>query len=234
MPPLPTAPSPPPRAAAPRRARADIETEASPRQSPTRERIFAYVRARLLEGNPPSVREIRDALGLRAVQSVQVHLQTLTAEGRLQQTPGKVRGRARGYQLCEPAASIRLVPLLGRVQAGAPTLALEEDIEHIPTRVTAQEDELFALRVRGESMVDAGILPGDIVIVRRGVEVRDGEVVVALLGDEATVKHFHRDGAFVELRPANLDFASLHLRADDVVILGKVVELQRSFGRVGR
>ncbi len=180
------------------------------------------------------MREIRDALGLRAAQSVQVHLQALTAEGRLQQTPGKVRGRARGYQLCEPSTAVRLVPLLGRVQAGAPTLALEEDVERIPTRMAAPDDELFALRVRGESMVGAGILPGDVVIVRRGVDVRDGEVVVALLDDEATVKHLHRDGAVVELRPANPDFAPLRLRAEDVVILGKVVELQRSFGRIGR
>ena len=205
----------------------------SPRRPPgqTRERVLAFVQERLLAGDPPTVREVQQAMGFRAVQSAQQHLDALVAEGRLQR--GET-GQARAYRL--PAhrgraglhAVTAQVPILGRVQAGAPTLAVE-DIEGYVPASGAGARELFALRVRGESMTGAGILPGDLVLVRRQASARSGEIVVALVGDEATVKTLFVRGRRVELRPANPAFRPLVIAPpQELVLLGKVVEVRRS------
>ena len=197
----------------------------------TRDRVYAYVRERLLTGDPPTVREIRDALGLRAVQSVQVHLQSLLREGRLEQEPGQERGRARGYRLPDVQHGHMLVPLLGRVQAGVPTLAVEEPEGYLPIEARPAGDGILALRVRGLSMRDAGILPGDIVIVRRQQQLDDGDIVVALVGDEATVKTLRRARLGIELHAANPDFSPMRPAADELVLLGKVIEVRRMLER---
>lgn len=209
-------------------------------QGETRERIYRYVRARLIEGQPPTIREIRDALGFRAVQTIYAHLQALVDEGRLVQA----EGRARGWRLPHSPSTRTplLVPLLGQVQAGTWTTALEEPEGYIPVlgrrpafgrpRVGAdgpgQDSSLFALRVRGESMRDLGILPGDVVVVRRQPTAENGDVVVALVGDEATVKTWRRTRqGRVELLPANPDFAPLIPDLQDLTLLGKVIEVRR-------
>lgn len=197
----------------------------------TRDRVYSYVRERLLAGDPPTVREIRDALGLRAVQSVQVHLQSLLREGRLEQEPGQERGRARGYRLPDAQRGPLLVPLLGRVQAGLPTLAVEEPEGYLPIEARAQGDGIFALRVRGQSMRDAGILPGDLVIVRRQQQLDDGDIVVALVGDEATVKTLRRGRQGLELHAAHPEFAPMRPAADELTLLGKVIEVRRMLDR---
>ena len=209
-----------------------------PRTPPgqTRERIFRFVRNRLLRGDSPTLREIRDHFGFRAVETVRAHLAALVAEGRLV----KESGRSRGYRLPSPEflpgghpARSRSVPLLGAVAAGG----FEEAVEHpegsVPMEIPYSRDpsDYFALRVRGESMTGAGILPGDTVIVERHTRPVSGQIVVALLENEATVKRLHLGPPGgppeIELRPENPDFETLRPPPDSCRILGKVVELRR-------
>jgi repressor LexA len=192
----------------------------------TRKRIFEFMRARLLAGEPPTTREVQEAFGFRAVQSAREHLEALVADGLLQ----KASGRARGYRLSAGLASVaptRMVPLLGRVQAGALTTALEEPEGYLPIPSRLPESELFALRVHGDSMRDAAILSGDIVIVRKQPSAASGEIVVALVGDEATVKRLRKRGRRVELVPENPDFETISPSAADLTLLGKVIEVRR-------
>jgi len=192
----------------------------------TRRRIYEFVRGRLLDGAPPTIREVQEAFGFRAVQSAREHLEALVAEGLLSKDPG----RSRGYRLPEangPQIPTRLVPLLGHVQAGELTTALEEPEGYLPIRSRQPEKELFALRVRGESMSGVGILQDDIVVVRQQPTARNGEIVVALVGDEATVKRFHRSGQRVELRPENPDFDVISPEPGELSLLGKVIEVHR-------
>jgi repressor LexA len=202
----------------------------SPRTPPgeTREKVFAYVRDRLLEGRPPTLREVQGAMGFRAVETVREHLQKLVDEGRLVKEPG----RARGYALPTPPGSsrTRLVPVLGRVQAGQPVTAVEELEGYIPVAARDDGTTLFGLRVRGESMTGLGILPGDVVVVRAGPSARSGDLVVALVDDEATVKTLRLRGGRVELHPANPAFVPLVPDPSAVTILGKVIEVRRVIG----
>jgi len=197
----------------------------------TREQVYQLVRRRLLEGRPPTVREVQQAMGFRAVESARSHLSALVEEGRLVREPG----RARGYALPSPSGQERgaappplLVPLLGRVQAGDLQLALESPEGYVAVEPTRQPPErLFALTVSGRSMVGAGILPGDVVIVRRQPTAESGEIVVALVGDEATVKRLRIRRGRPELRPENPRFKTITPDPEQLQILGKVVEVRR-------
>jgi len=194
----------------------------------TRERIFRFVRDRLLRGLPPTVREVRDAFGFRSVQTAREHLEALVAEGRLTKDGGK----ARGYRLAalgggRPARPPVLVPLLGRVPAGPLDLAVEDHEDYLTVRTRHAPDELFGLRIHGESMTGAGILPGDVVIVRRQADAADGDIVVALVGDEATVKRLRRRRRRIELLPENPDFEPIVPEPGSVRLLGKVIEVRR-------
>jgi repressor LexA len=204
----------------------------------TRDLVFQFVRERLLAGQPPTVREVQEAFGFRSVQSAREHLEALVAAGRLDKQPGK----ARGYRLSGVAAGagsgssatgsargLRSIPLLGRVSAGSFALAVEDLEGYLPIEAERAEDvdALFGLRVRGESMRDAGILPGDIVIVRRQSSVEDGAIVVALVGEEATVKRLRRRGERIELHPENPDYAVLVPDPAALVIIGRVIEVRR-------
>ena len=191
----------------------------------TRQKVFAFVRRRLLAGQPPTVREVQEALGFKAVQTARQHLEALVQEGRLRAT----QGRARGYRLPDTPAPMVPVPLLGRVPAGPLDTAVEELEGYIPVQPRGEE-ELFALRVKGLSMRDAGILPDDVVVVRRQRTARSGEIVVARLGDEATVKRLKLRRGRVELHPENPEFEPLIPDPEEVEILGKVVELRRTLG----
>ena len=197
-----------------------------------RAQVLAFVRERLAAGAPPTVREVQRALGFKAVESARQHLEALVAEGKLAKSPG----RSRGYRL--PAGGgrlpdVRLVPQLGRVQAGGPREAIEDPDGWLAVEGLQDDEEMFALTVRGESMTGAGILPGDVVVVRRQDTARDGEIVVALVRDEATVKRLRlRDGRVV-LQPENPAFAPLVFAPavsgpdTEIRILGRVVEVRR-------
>jgi repressor LexA len=202
----------------------------------TRERVFQFMRERLLAGQPPTVREVQEAFGFASVQSAREHLEALVKAGRLHKQPGK----ARSYRLAAPAPHLerraaasfeppRLIPLLGRVAAGGLALAVEDLEGHLPVEAdrVGAEDELFGLRVRGESMRDAGILPGDIVIVRRQPSADDGAIVVALVGEEATIKRLRRRGDRIELHPENSDYPVITPDPAEVQVLGRVIEVRR-------
>ncbi len=196
----------------------------------TREKIFRFMEKRLLSGRPPTVREVQEAFGFKAVQTVAEHLKALVAEGRLLHEKAKARGFRLPDRFSLSGPPI-LVPVLGRVQAGALDLAVEELEGYIPiqSRHVSQNaaDELFGLRVRGESMQGAGILPGDIVVARRQPSADPGDIVVALVGDEATVKRFKLRRGRVELHPENAAFRPIVPDPHDLSILGKVIEVRR-------
>ena len=200
----------------------------SPKTPPgqTRRQVLKFVRERLLAGRPPTVREVQEAFRFRSVQSAREHLEALVAEGKLV----KEGGIARGYRLppTPTLGATALVPLLGRVQAGDLTAAIEEpDGGYISVQIPSLDEGIFALRVRGESMTGAGILPGDVVVVRRQPTAASGEIVVALVGEEATVKRLRKVRGRTELHPANPEFAPIVPPPGELAILGVVIEVRR-------
>ncbi len=192
----------------------------------TRQRVFEFVRSRLLEGRPPTIREVQDALGFSAVESARGHLEALVQDGLL----FKESGKARGYRLADMLPMpdpIRMVPLLGRVQAGPLSAAIEDAEGYLPIPSRFSEKDLFALRVRGDSMEGAAILEDDIVVVRRDSSVESGDIIVAMMDDEATVKRLWRRGRRVELRAENPRYSPIVPRSGEMVVLGKVIEVRR-------
>ncbi len=205
----------------------------------TRSRVYRFVRSRILAGSPPTVREIQKELGLSAAQSVQRHLDALVAAGALRKTPRISRGytlpeeelrtlSAVGQESSaqEPSADERRVPLVGRVAAGPFSTAFQDIEGELSVADRSEHEELFALRVRGESMRDAGILPGDLVIVRRQQTAQDGDIVVARVEDDATVKRFRIRNGRPELHAENPVYSGIIL-PEEFVLLGKVVEVRR-------
>lgn len=192
----------------------------------TRAQVYAFVRERILEGNPPTTREVQTRFGFKAVQSARQHLEALVAAGRL----AKVPGRSRGYRLPGTATSGTplLVPILGRVHAGGLSEAIESSEGFVTIDGHPADETLFALRVEGESMLGAGILPGDLVVVRKQDRASDGDIVVALVRDEATVKRLRLRRGCVELHAENPAFAAIIPGPGvEVRILGQVVEVRR-------
>ena len=185
--------------------------------------IRGYITAR---GIAPSYEEIRRAFRFRSYNSVQKHLKRLEERGVLK-SPWKNRKRA--LELVEPEPAATQLPLLGRVAAGRPieAVAVPETIE-VPEMLLSGEDN-FALRVVGDSMVDEGIRDGDIVIVKRQRDAGNGQTVVALIGDDATIKQFYRHEGRVELRPANPRMRPIVVEEGDLQIQGIVIGLIRKF-----
>ena len=211
------------------------------------QRIYQFILESIREnGYAPSVREIGDAVGLKSPSTVHFHLSNLAELGYIEK--GAFKGRAivpaNRAAMGVPAAVRRTapsseaavradaappgrVPIVGDVAAGSPILAQECIEDYLTFDVGGREDEYFALRVRGESMLGAGILPGDLVVVHRQQTARSGEIVVALLGDEATVKTFSRKDGHVWLLPANPDYQPID--GTDCSILGKVSAVVRQY-----
>jgi len=211
--------------------------------TPRRRQILKFIqKATAKKGYPPTVREIGKGVGLSSSSSVQFHLRALAEAGhlhrdgsltralRVQDTePALQRGTAVApSEIREATPQIRWLPILGQVAAGQPIFADEqlEDLMPLPARL-APNGEAFMLRVEGDSMIDAGIHDGDYVLVSRTSTADEGDIVVALLDDEATVKSFHRHGDGFELRPANLSMAPIY--ADEVRILGRVKGILRTW-----
>jgi len=188
--------------------------------------IFEFINRHLEKtGYPPTVREIGKALGLHSPSTVHAHLAKLEKSGVLRRDPSKPRAIEvlvdRAKRVMAPG-----VPLVGQVAAGSPILA-EENIEEmleVPAMIGAESGD-YGLRVRGDSMRDAGILEGDLVIVRPAEEASNGEIVVALLGDEATVKRYFREADVIRLQPENPDYEPIVSR--EVEILGRVIGVFR-------
>jgi repressor LexA len=184
-------------------------------------------------GYPPSVREIGEAVGLTSPSTVHSHLRTLQHRGYLRRDPTKPRAIEVRYDPSSGATAerrpVRHVPLVGDVAAGTDVLAAENVEELVPVSADLTGDgPLFMLRVRGDSMVGAGILDGDFVVARQQAEARNGEIVVAgIPGEEATVKTFTRRGRRVVLVPANERLSPIELDADEVTVYGRVTTVLR-------
>jgi len=183
-------------------------------------------------GYPPTVRDIGKAVGLASSSTVHAHLANLEKIGMLRRDPTKPRAIELLDRAVEGVKSIVApggLPLVGSVAAGSPILA-EENIEdhlQVPAEAGGADGECV-LRVRGDSMIDAGMLDGDLVVVRPQETATDGEIVVALVGEEATVKRFFRERDHVRLQPENSTMKAI--RSKDVRVLGRVVGLMRSVG----
>lgn len=193
--------------------------------------IFEFIkRYSARHGYPPTVRDIGKAVGLASSSTVHAHLANLEKVGLLRRDPSKPRAIELLDKAVEGVKSIVRptgLPLVGQVAAGNPVLAEENIEDYIETPAIAGGDEgEYLLRVRGESMIEAGILPDDLVVVRRQETARDGDIVVALVGEEATVKRFFQEADHVRLQPENS--AMEPIRTREVRILGKVVGLMRS------
>ena len=191
--------------------------------SKMQQKIYAYIAECIRQqGYPPSVREIGEAVGLKSPSTVHFHLKHLEEAGVIEKGAGKGRAITLTSQPVEDR-----VPIVGNVAAGSPILA-EECIEDYLTFDTGgRTGEYFALRVRGESMLGAGILPGDLVVVRRQPTANNGEIVVALLEDEATVKRFSLKNGRVWLLPENEAYSPID--GTYAQILGKVAAVVRRY-----
>ncbi len=203
--------------------------------SARQQKILDFIREHVRQhGYPPSVREIGAAVDLRSSSTVHGHLSRLEAKGFLRHDPTKPRTiellvnppSTIGGRESPAAPSARRVPVLGRVAAGQPILAVEDAEESFPLPTEwIRDDEVFMLTVQGESMIEAGILPGDMLVVRQQPNAYNGDIVVAMLGEEVTVKRFFREAGRIRLQPENSSMAPIY--ATQVSILGKVVGLVR-------
>ena len=187
----------------------------------SQQKVYDFLRKEAPRGVPPTVREICAATGLRSTSTVHAHLKTLERLGYITRDAGLNRSiRLEGS---EAAAQ---VPILGKVKAGIPILAVEDIEGYIPFP-QKEGKELFALHVSGLSMRDAGILDGDYVVAEKTPTSSDGEIVVAMIEEEATVKRFYREGSRIRLQPENPDFEPIY--AENVFILGKVIAVVRYY-----
>lgn len=204
--------------------------------SPKQQQIYDYIVSFQGEhGYPPSVREIGEAVALKSPSTVHFHLKGLEEKGFITKAEGKTRAiTLNGRKAPAPRpvaeemhAAIDRVPVVGSVAAGSPILAEECIEEYMAFDTEGKVGEHFALKVRGESMLNAGILPGDMVVVHRQGDARNGEIVVALFEDEATVKTLRRKDGHVWLMPENPDYDPID--GDDAELIGKVIAVVRKY-----
>lgn len=187
----------------------------------SQKKVYDFLKREACTGVPPSVREICKATGLNSTSTVHAHLKTLEKLGYITRDAGLNRSIR-----IEGSEATTQVPILGKVTAGMPILAVEDVEGYLPFTEKAGK-ELFALHVSGLSMRDAGILDGDYVIAERSPSADDGDIVVALIEDEATVKRLFREKTRVRLQPENPDFEPIY--TENVYILGKVVAVVRYY-----
>ena len=183
--------------------------------------VLEFLRKRIADGIPPSIREICAEMGFKSTCTAHKYLHLLEDDGDIE----LVQGSNRGIRMVG-APKGESVPLVGTVAAGTPILA-QQNIEDYVMVDKAPAGELFALTVKGESMINVGIYDGDIIIVRQTPEARNGEIVVALIEDEATVKTFYNDNGRIRLQPENDTMDPIY--PETCAILGKVVRLIRNY-----
>ena len=191
--------------------------------SKSQQRILDYLKECSENGRVPSVREICDHTGLSSTSTVHHHLKALEEKGLIV----REHGVNRCIQITGEGKSVN-VPVVGKVAAGEPITAIQNIEFYVPVSEQLKRGrELFALRIQGESMVNAGILDGDIVIVHRTPVAENGEIVVAMVEDSATVKRFYKENGHFRLQPENDSYEPIIV--DEVVLLGKVVSLIRNY-----
>ena len=187
------------------------------------QKVLEFLRERAGDGVPPSVREICAAAGIRSTSTVHAYLKVLEEGGYI----SRQSGLNRAIRL--PGETVARVPLLGHVTAGLPILAVEEVEDYVPYSGGRYDPrELFALRVHGTSMINAGIMNGEVVIVHRTPAAENGDIVVALIGDEATVKRFFAENGHIRLQPENDEYEPIIVK--ECTVLGRVISLVRYFG----
>ena len=201
--------------------------------SKKQEEILEYIKSQILQrGFPPAVREICDAVNLKSTSSVHSHLETLEKNGYIRRVPTKPRA----IEIVDESFNLTsremgLIPIVGHVAAGEPVLAQEniEDYYPVPTEYISSNKELFMLKVQGESMINAGILDNDYVVVDKGATASNSQIVVALVNKEsATVKRFFKEGNNVRLQPENDFMEPIILEANSVEIIGVVTGVFRT------
>lgn len=196
--------------------------------SPRQRDILEIIKKEItLKGYPPSVREIGEAVGLTSSSTVHNHLTILEQKGYIRRDPTKPRAIEVLDSLSEFSRKTVYVPIVGQVTAGEPILAVEniEDSFPIPYDLV-KADSVFMLRIKGESMIEAGILDGDLILVRQQNTANNGDIVVALIEDEATVKRFYKEKNSIRLQPENSSMAPIY--SQNVSILGKVIGVFRT------
>lgn len=201
--------------------------------SAKQQQILEYMKAEVREkGYPPSVREICEAVGLKSTSTVHGHLARLEKKGYIRRDPTKPRAieilDEAPHNSDLPTRELVQVPIVGNITAGTPILAVENIEDTFPVPVDyVHNDTVFMLKVRGDSMIEAGIFDKDLILVRQQSNASNGDIVVALIEDYATVKTFFREKDFVRLQPQNASMNPIIVR--DVTILGKVIGLFRKF-----
>ena len=193
----------------------------------SQEKIFAYIKKVVkAKGYPPSVREICEATGLRSTSTVHAHLKRLEKRGLISRDSMKPRAISVSSDIQQ--TDTMAVPVVGRVTAGTPILANENIEEYISIpNVLLGDGEHYILGVRGDSMIEAGINDGDYVVVRKQQDANNGDIVVAMIDDEATVKRFYKESNHIRLQPENSTMSPILTK--QVTILGKVVSLYRLY-----
>jgi len=204
-----------------------MRREATEKPATERQRSILEVITRFTaeHGYPPSVREIGERVGLSSSSTIHAHLKALERHGLIERDPTKPRALRSSTHTPMPDAVV--VPVLGRVAAGVPITA-QEDVEGefvLPTQFVPRSSNAFMLRVQGDSMIDAAILNGDLILVRPQRTAENGEVVVAMIDGEATVKRFYREPGRIRLQPENQTMAPIY--ASDVEIVGRVEAVVR-------
>lgn len=192
--------------------------------SQIQQKIFDFIKNVIDErGIAPSVREIGQAMGLSSTSSVQYHLNALENAGYIQRDANLKRT----LRLADTMPKATHIPLVGTVTAGQPILAVESIEDYIPVPISRGGKNMFALRVRGDSMINAAILDGDIVIIEQQSVANNGDIVVALIDDEATVKRFYKENGHFRLQPENDSYDPIIV--DSLTILGKVATVIRNY-----
>ena len=189
----------------------------------SQQKVFDYIKECSAEGRVPSVREICEHTGLKSTSTVHLHLKSLEEKGLIERDKGLNRSiRIAGEE------KVNQIPIMGRVTAGLPVLAVEDIEGYVPvTENLKRGRELFALRIDGESMINAGILNGDSVLVKQQSDAKNGDMVVAMVEDSATVKTFYRENGHIRLQPENYTMDPIIV--DDCTIIGKVFGVFRFF-----
>ena len=192
--------------------------------SKMQQKIYDYIVSCIQEqGYPPSVREIGEAVGLKSPSTVHFQLKNLEEAGMI----AKGAGKGRAISLTTPPVPENQIPIVGNVAAGSPILAEECIEDYLTFDAGGHQGEYFALRVRGESMINAGILPGDLVVVRQQKTANNGEIVVAMIEEEATVKRFSKRDGHIWLLPENEAYSPID--GTYAQILGKVTAVVRQY-----
>lgn len=180
------------------------------------------------KGYPPSVREICEAVSLKSTSTVHGHLKRLEKKGLIYRDPTKPRA-LEIVELSNEEKELIDIPIVGKVTAGMPILATEniEDMFQIPINYVKHNNDLFILKVTGDSMIEAGILDGDLAIIEQKNVATNGDIVVALIENEATIKRFFKENGFIRLQPENKNYKPIII--EDCSILGKLVGIYRAY-----